>query len=192
VNIGFQMGWVEWLELFGRFLYLSLLSIGGTVTVLPEMHRFLVHEHGWITDQQFANSVTLAQVAPGPNVLFIALFGWNVGVNSGSVAAGVLGMVVTMVGILLPSCTATYLLAGWGHRNRERLQVRAFKQGMAPIVVALMISTSWIMASAHSDAEEHWPLWIMTAVAAFLMWKTKIHLLWMMAAGAALGFYGLI
>ena len=59
--------------LFGHFLLLSLLAVGGAITTAPDMHRYLVAEHGWISDAQFTTSVALAQAAPGPNLLFVAV-----------------------------------------------------------------------------------------------------------------------
>lgn len=64
--------------LFGHFLVLSLLSVGGAITTAPDMHRYLVVDQGWLNDAQFTASVALAQAAPGPNVLFVAILGWNV------------------------------------------------------------------------------------------------------------------
>lgn len=77
------MHWHDWLALFGQYLLLSLLSISGAITTVPDMHRYLVAQHGWLTDAQFSSSVAIAQAAPGPNVLFVALMGWNVGLNAG-------------------------------------------------------------------------------------------------------------
>jgi len=70
--------------------------------------------------------------------------------------------------------------------------VRAFKQGMAPIVIALLIATGWILASAHSDPAQDWPLWLVTVVTALLVWRTRLHLLWLLAAGGLLGWFGLV
>ena len=50
-----------------------------------------------------------------------------------------------MTGMLLPSTTLTYFATRWGHRNRELRVVRAFKQGMAPIVVGLLLATGWVL-----------------------------------------------
>jgi chromate transporter len=184
--------WSDWLNLFTHFLSLSLLSIGGAITTAPDMHRYLVEQQHWLTDTQFNAPIAIAQAAPGPNVLFIALMGWNVGVNAGGVQTGLMAVLIAMIGILLPSTTLTYLAARWGHRNRELRAVRAFKQGMAPIVVALLLATGWIMASAHGNFAADWPLWLLTAAAALIIWRTRIHLLWLLAAGAALGWFGLV
>jgi chromate transporter len=180
----------DWLSLFAHYMILSLLSVGGAVATVPDMHRFLVDEHGWITDPQFSSSIAIAQSAPGPNVLFVALMGWNVGLNAGGLPAALFGVLVTMGGILIPSTTVTYMAARWGHENRELRPVRAFKQGLAPIVIALLTSTGWILATSSGYALRHWPIWLLAIASTVVMWRTRIHLLWLLAAGALLGWIG--
>jgi chromate transporter len=187
-----SLEWHDWLALFVHYLSLSLLSVGGAITTASEMHRYLVDQQRWLTDTQFNASIALAQAAPGPNILFVALLGWNVGMNSGSFATGLLGVLVTMMGIMLPSTTLTYLAARWGHRNRDLRPVRAFKLGMAPIVIALLVATGWILASANSNPAQDWRLWLLTAATALIIWRVKVHLLWLLGAGALLGWFGLV
>jgi chromate transporter len=187
-----DLQWSAWLDLFLHYLALSLLAVGGAITTVPDMHRYLVEQQGWISDPQFSASVSIAQAAPGPNVLFVALMGWNVGINAGGPWTGLFGVLVTMVGIMLPSTMLTYLAARWGHHNRDLRAVRAFKQGMAPIVVALLIATAWLLASAHNDAASDWRLWLLTAVATVVVWRLKIHMLWLLGAGALLGWFGVV
>ncbi|KQX01962.1 chromate transporter [Massilia sp. Root418] len=182
----------DWLSLFGHYLLLSLMSIGGAISTTAEMHRYLVEQHQWLTPAQFNDAVAIAQAAPGPNVLFVALMGWNVGLNAGSWLAAVMGVLVTMTGIMLPSTTLTYLASQWLHRNRERRGVRAFKQGMAPVVVGLLVSTGIILATANAQSASDWPLWALSAAAGLVIWRTRIHLLWLLAAGAALGWFRLV
>ena len=182
--------WQDWGTLFVHYLSLSLLSIGGAITTASDMHRFLVDEQHWLLDEQFNASIAIAQAAPGPNVLFIALMGWNVGLNAGGMLTGLLGVFIAMLGILIPSTTLTYLAAQWGHHNRELRAVRAFKQGMAPIVVALLIATGLILAQANGSDVKNWPLWLLTALTALVVWRTKTHLLWLLAAGALMGWFG--
>jgi chromate transporter len=180
----------DWFSLFFHYLILSLLSIGGAITTAPDMHRFLVDQQHWLSDAQFNASIAIAQAAPGPNVLFVALLGWNVGLNAGGMLTGLLGVFLALAGILIPSTVLTYAAAQWGHRNRDLRAVRAFKQGMAPIVVALLIATGWILASANGSSLKDWPVWLVTAATAAMVWRTRIHLLWLLGAGALLGWYG--
>lgn len=188
----------DWLALLTHFMSLSLLAVGGAITTAPDMHRYLVDERQWLNDGQFTSSIALGQAAPGPNILFVALLGWNVGMNAGGGMGGginawayaLLGVVLAMVGIMLPSTTLTFAAARWGHQNRELRLVRAFKQGMAPIVIALLIATGWILAASHGSSLKNWPLWLVTGVTALLVWRTRLHLLWLLGAGGLLGWLG--
>ncbi|MEJ8858755.1 chromate transporter [Variovorax robiniae] len=196
-----SLQWHDWLGLFAQYMLLSLLSISGAITTVPDMHRYLVSEHGWLSDAQFTSSVAIAQAAPGPNVLFVALMGWNVGINAGGGLAagwhawplGLFGLMVTMLGIMLPSTTLTYLATRWGHRNREKRGVRAFKQGMAPIVIGLLIATGWVLVNSnHAVDTPTWHVWLIGGIATFIVWRTRVHLLWLLGAGALLGAFGFV
>lgn len=190
----------NWVDLFTHFASLSLLAVGGAITTAPDMHRYLVLQNGWLSEAQFTSSIAISQAAPGPNVLFVAVLGWNVGLNAGggpsagwlAWALALFGVLVTMVAILLPSSVLTYTATRWAHQNRELRAVRAFKTGMAPIVIALLIATGWLLTGSHEHPARDWPLWLLTAVTTVLVWRTKMHLLWMISAGGLLGALGLV
>jgi chromate transporter len=169
---------VDWAALFGHFLLLSLLSIGGAITVVPDMHRLLVSQMGLLTDAQFNASVAIAQASPGPNVLFVAVMGYQ--------AAGLLGAGATLTAIMLPSTTLALAAARWGHARRDRRAVQAFKAGMAPLVIALMLATGWIL-SAETPGWRHL---VITVAAAVLIWRTRVHVLVLVAGGALAGVLG--
>ena len=193
-----QLSVGDWLALFNHFLSLSLLAVGGAIILAPDIHRFLVDENQWLTEQQFSSSIALAQSAPGPNVLFVGLMGWNVGLNAGaglgggwiSVVLSALGMLISLLGIMLPSSILTYTTTRWAHKHRDNRGVRAFKLGMAPVVIALLVSTGWLLTASHNEPMRDWPLWVLTLVAMGLVWRTRIHLLWLIGAGALLGALG--
>ncbi len=193
-----QLSVGNWLALFNHFLSLSLLAVGGAIILAPDIHRFLVDENQWLTEQQFSSSIALAQSAPGPNVLFVGLMGWNVGLNAGaglgggwiSVALSALGMLISLLGIMLPSSILTYTTTRWAHKHRDNRGVRAFKLGMAPVVIALLVSTGWLLTASNNEPMRDWPLWVLTLVAMGLVWRTRIHLLWLIGAGALLGALG--
>ncbi|MDD0809759.1 chromate transporter [Curvibacter sp. RS43] len=192
---------LDWLHLMLHYMSLSLLAVGGAITLVPDMHRYLVLQQRWLTEAQFNASIAIAQAAPGPNVLFIGLMGWNVGLNAAGASGadsvsghaallGLLGMGLTLLGMLLPSTVLTWLATRWAARNRERRSVRAFKQGMAPLVVGLLLATAWTLGSASGSPTRDGALWALSAVAAVVVWRTRIHLLWLLAAGAVLGALG--
>ncbi len=167
-----------WWTLFSHFLALSLMSIGGAITLVPDMHRRLVQQDALLNHEQFTSAVALAQAAPGPNVLFVALMGWYGG--------GVVGAVVSMVGIMLPSATLTLLVARWVSTRQHNVYVQAFQGGMTPVTVGLLLATGWLLTPAMTDL----PGLALAAVVAALVWRTKVSLIWLVLAGAVLGALG--
>ena len=195
MTLSLQLNFSDWLAFFQHFLSLSLLAVGGAIITAPDMHRFLVDENQWLTEQQFSSSIALAQAAPGPNVLFVGLMGWNVGLNAGaglgggwiSVGLSAMGLVLSLLGIMLPSSILTYTTTRWAHRHRDNRAVKAFKLGMAPVVIALLVSTGWLLTASHNQVERDWPLWLLTLASVVLVWRTRIHLMWLIGGGAVIG-----
>lgn len=166
----------DWAALFGQFLLMSLLSIGGAIGTVPELHRFLVLDHHWLNEAQFAASVAIAQSSPGPNLLFVAVMGWTLG--------GLAGTVVSMAGMLIPSTTLTFAVARWGARHRDTRGVRAFVNGLAPLTVGLVLTAGWVLTAPVRHAPA---LMAVAAATAVVTWRTRLSPLWLIAAGAAIG-----
>ncbi|MEN9294646.1 MAG: hypothetical protein RIS03_340 [Pseudomonadota bacterium] len=193
ISLGFSLWW----DVFLTFIGMSLLAIGGAITVIPDMHRHLVLQQAWMTDSQFTASIAIAQSAPGPNILVVGMMGWHIGINATQglwqqYAWGTVGFCVAMLGVMLPSSVLTYGAARWVQKHRDTLSVISFKQGLAPIVVSSILATSWIITVAHDDWSRDWTIWLSTGLTVLLIWKTNIHILWLLGAGAVLGAVGLI
>jgi chromate transporter len=187
----------DWLSLFLNMASFSLMAVGGVITLAPEMQRFLVLEKNWINDLQFNASIAIAQSAPGPNLLFVALFGWHVGINSApelylQSLLGLVGALISLTGLLIPSTTLTFVMARWAQKNKDLRLVRAFKQGMTPIVISLLLSTCWLLASPQRNIQLDWPTLFLAGIISIITLKTKIHILWMLALGAIFGACGLV
>lgn len=170
---------------FAHFLMLSMLSIGGAISVAPEMHRYLVAEQGWLGDADFVSAVALAQAAPGPNVLFVPVLGYMV---DGLVGAG-----VALLGILLPSTALSLAVSRWGGRRRDTLLVRGFTAGLAPVTVGLVFAVSWVLASPFLRSPDHRVgAGALIAGTAMLIMRWKLMPIWLVLAGAVAGALGWI
>jgi chromate transporter len=189
-ELSILMIWSDWVELLSHYALISMLSFGGITTATPELQRFLVDQHHWMTNAQFSAYFAIARASPGPNVLFVGLTGWGIGMNSGGLPSALMGLGIALVGILTPSTTITYLATTWAHRNRAHRIIRAFKLGMAPIVIALMMATGWVLAVGSAPVLQSWPTWLLVGSMAFTAHRCKIHLLWLLAMGALLGAVG--
>src|SRR5579864_8192639 len=81
-------------EIATRFAALSLVAIGGINAILPEIHRVVVDVEGWMTSGEFADLFALAQLAPGPNAMVVALVGWKVAGVAGALAPIAIGLIL--------------------------------------------------------------------------------------------------
>jgi chromate transporter len=174
-------GAADWLGLFLHFFVLSLLAVGGAIATASDMHRYVVTERQWISDAQFTDSIALAQAAPGPNLLFVAVIGFNV--------AGLAGAAVTMVGILMPSTALAIAVGRYGQRRAGNRGVRAFTAGMAPLTIGLVLATGWLLTEPTRNQPAALVLLVLTVLAT---WRTKLSPMWLIAAGAVVGALGWI
>jgi chromate transporter len=178
-HIPAALPWADWLALFTHFAMLSLLAVGGALTTAPDMQRYVVGERHWISEVQFSTSVALAQAAPGPNVLFVAVLGYNIGGPAGAVA--------TLAGTLLPSSLLTLHAQRWTEAHRRKRGLQAFHAAMAPITIGLLLATAWIL---FEPAARGWASGLLAAGAAWLALRTKLSPLWPIGTGALAGALG--
>jgi chromate transporter len=168
------------LSLFLHFGMLSLLAIGGAITTAPDMQRYVVVDQGWLSDAMFTASIAIAQAAPGPNVLFVAVIGWNI--------AGLAGVAATLAGSLLPSTTLALSATRWGEQRRASRGVRAFTAGLAPLTLGLLLATGWILTE---PVRMHVGAMLLVPFTVLVMLKTKLSPIWPVAIGAVAGAIGL-
>jgi chromate transporter len=160
---------------------LSLLAIGGVNTIIPELHRFVVLDHSWMTNEQFTALFALAQAAPGPNVIFVTLIGWQV--------AGLAGACAATVAICGPATViayvATRLSTQWQHLRWFTL----LRSGLVPLTTGLMIASAWLLTAASAQSILGY---VVTAATAVVMLTTRINPLWLLALAGGAGAAGLL
>ena len=149
-------------ELAVQFALLSLMAFGGIIAVIPEMHKAVVDSHHWMSSPTFVTLFALAQAAPGPNVIVVALIGWNV--------AGGLGALVSMLAVSTPPFLITYTAARYVDRVRGRDWYRLAERGIAPVTVGLVLSSGLLLGGVAAVDWQAIGITALTA-AAVLRWK---------------------
>ncbi len=164
-----------------HFALLSLMAIGGVSSILPDMQRYVVEANHWLSDKQFADAYALGQAAPGPNMMFVTLVGWQL--------AGLAGAVVATLAIICPPILLTLGVTRLNAHNPDAPLGRAIRGGLGPIAIGLTLSSGWILA--HS-ADHDWRSTLLTLLTIALMLRTKLNPVWLIAAGAVAGIVGVV
>ena len=164
------------LELALYFGLLSLISVGGMPSVMPEMQRMVVEVKGWLTPGEFIQAFAVGQAAPGPNILIASLIGWKV--------AGIPGALVALLAICGPAAVIAWWVAELWERFKDSPWRRAIQRAIAPIVVALILSSGFIIAT---PAAPDWRLWLIAGASAAALLALNLNPLWLLAGGGVLG-----
>jgi chromate transporter len=165
-----------------HFALLSLISFGGVPSVLADLREFVVATNGWLSDRDFANYFAIVQAIPGPNmILMMSFIGWKVG--------GLPLAVASAAATFGPSCALCYASFRLWDRFRDVPWQRTVRRGLAPVTIGLVIAGGYAAARAGSAG---WASLALTAAAGALMLATRLNPLWLLAAGAVLGGFGLL
>ena len=167
--------------LFLHFLLLWFVAVGGPTAILPDIHRYVVEVQHLLTSAQFAEIYTLAQVAPGPNVMYVTLMGWYL--------AGWRGAAVTTIPLLIPATTLTLFVGHLNERYPNAPLGRAIRRGVTPITIGLMFSGATILARA---VNHDWRGYALTLLTAAVVLRKTLNPLWLLGAGALAGILGLV
>lgn len=168
-------------DLFLEFTLLAFVAFGGATALLPEMHRVVVENHHWLDDTTFTHLYAIAQAAPGPNVLVVTLIGWKV--------AGLAGALAATLAMCLPMSVVIYLLYDRWESFAGKPWQRAIQIGVAPLAVGLIFSGAALIAQS---AGLGWAAWALVVLTVLINLRTKLHPLWLIALGAALGLLELV
>src|SRR5215470_6152101 len=99
-------------EAFWTWLRVAGLSFGGPAGQIAVMHRILVEEKRWVSEERFLHALNYCMLLPGPEAQQLATYiGWLMHRTLGGIIAGGLFIVPGIIAIMALS----YIYAGWGN-----------------------------------------------------------------------------
>jgi chromate transporter len=145
------------------------------------MHRIAVDVQHWMNDRQFADIFAISQLSPGPNVLIVTLIGYHV--------AGIAGALAATVAMCGPTAVLAYYVSRLLARSSHSRWPAIIQAALVPLSIGLMGASGLILAVA---SDRSWVAGLITASAAALAFATRLNPLWMLLAGGAFGFAGVV
>ena len=121
------------------FGMLSLLAVGGGTAVLHEMQEVLQNRYQ-IDAQTFVHVYSVGQLAPGPNMTMVLIFGFQI--------AGILGSALVGLSFFLPSSFLCFWIGRVWAKIGDTPWRRAVQSALEPISIGLMCSGVYAVAKA--------------------------------------------
>lgn len=183
-------------ELFCIFFYVGLFTIGGGLVAITLMQQTIV-ERGYISPELFYNMVAISESTPGP-------IGMNMATYIGYEFYGITGAIITTIGQALPSIVVilliAFLLSG---KFGEKPLVKSIFKTLRPATCGLILVAAadvFVLALLNVPKDFssiltpngllnlfRWDSIAAYAVATVLLFKTKIHPVAIVIAGAVFG-----
>ena len=139
------------------WLRLGLVSFGGPAGQLSLLHRELVEERRWLSEQRYLHALNYCMLLPGPEATQLATYlGWLMHGNRGGLIAGGLFLLPSVLVLL----TLSSVYALWG----ELPLLSSIFWALKPAVIAIVLQACWRLGRRTL----HTPFLTAIAVAAFL------------------------
>lgn len=179
------------------FFYVGLITIGGGQVGITVMQQVLVDQFHLLDDAFFFNMVAISESTPGP-------IGINIATYIGTELYGVWGGFFSTLGEVLPSLICIVLIAKFFGSFAEKKGVKAAFSTLRPavsgvvavaavriVILALFIVREGLLLSSPSTWNENLQIYGVSAIfyllCLLLLFRTKIHPVFLVAAGAIFG-----
>lgn len=161
-------------------LWLGLVSFGGGLAIVPEMHRQFVESTGWVTSGEFADGYALAQLSPGPNMLCVVFYGYK--------AAGLVAALLAPIAIVTPGVTLSAICGRAWASLANNVWLMRLRRGLVPVGLGLMAGGVFIVGRTTVTSL---PLLLVGAIVTLAVNRRWVHpaiaVVVAGAAGAVLG-----
>ena len=164
-----------YLELFLSFLKIGFTCFGGA-TMVPLVNSEMV-SHGWMTLSEVGDIVAIAEMTPGP-------LGTNCATFAGMRVGGVLGAIIAVLGVLMPTFTIGIAAGFFLQRFKNSRCLESALTGIRPASIGMVISVIISMGIQNYVA---WQPVVIGVIAFIMLWKFKLSVPWIVIVSAILG-----
>jgi chromate transporter len=172
---------VSFAEAFRFWLKLGFISFGGPAGQIAVMHRELVDEKRWISEQRFLHALNYCMVLPGPEATQLAIYvGWLLHRTWGGVVAGTL-FVLPSLFILV---ALSWIYVAYGHVT----WIAGMFYGIKPAVSAIVLQAVWRIGSRTLKDPAKTPLlWAIALLSFVAIAIVHIGFPWVIGSVAIIG-----
>jgi chromate transporter len=161
-------------QLVAYMLKLGSIGFGGPVALVGYMHRDLVEKRGWISEAEYKEGLTLAQIMPGPLAAQLAIY-------LGYVHYGVFGATAVGVAFVLPSFIMV-LAIGWAYVVYGGLTwMQAVFYGVGAAVIGIILHSAYKLTNKTIGRDPLlWAIYLVSA-AVTIVTESEVAALFLIA-----------
>ena len=159
-------------ELVAYFLKLGTIGFGGPVALVGYMHKDLVENRQWISEEEYKQGLALAQLMPGPLAAQLAIY-------LGFVHHRIVGATLVGIAFVFPSFVMVVLLGMLYKLYGGLSWMQAVFYGVGAAVIGIIAISSYKLTTKSigkftlASFQQHWMLWLFYIAAAVVTYITQ-------------------
>jgi chromate transporter len=162
--------------LFYSFLKVGAFTFGGGYVMVPLLEAEYVHKFQWLTHREFADSVAMGQITPGPIIITATFIGYKV--------AGLAGACLATLAVFFPSYLITAVVSFYYQHFKANRTLQSFLRGVSPCVVGMLMAA--IYSLGRVSLQSGWGVFIVL-VTLLLAFRTNINSIWILFVAGFIG-----
>jgi chromate transporter len=119
------------------FVKASAFTFGSGLAIVPFLHQGLVHDHHWLSEQQFVDAVAMGLISPGPVVIMATFAGYLVG--------GIAGALLATVAVFLPVYLFVIIPGPLLRRHGEHRRLQGFIKGATAAAAGAIAGAAFVI-----------------------------------------------
>jgi chromate transporter len=168
-------------KLIATFFKIGLVFFGGGFVLVPVLHNRLVTQLGWLKPQEFLDGVAISNLTPGPIAVLATFAGFHM--------AGAIGALAATAALFAPGMVLMLVISRQYGRIRDDHRAQRFLAGVNPAVAGLILSAALVLGRS---ALVSWHGYALFALSFYLLAGLRWHPAFILAVGAAAGYFGLL
>ena len=162
------------------FANISLTLFGGGYVFIPYLDKIIVEQLGWLTQREFIDSIAMGQITPGPILITATFIGYKMN--------GLLGAFLATLSIFLPSSVVIIFFSRVYYFIKKNSTVKLIINGFKIGIIGLICYSGYVIMFKQQDDINLYSI-IACILTFVLLYKTKIHPIFLIIAAGLIGFF---
>lgn len=155
-------------DLFAAFFRVGILGFGGGPSAIPLFHLEAVKKYGWMTEDEFSDTLALANTMPGPIATKMAGYiGYRIG--------GIVGSLVALIAVVIPTVLMMIILLSALQQFKGVEWVNSMSSAVVPVVAVMLAVLTWDFVKKSGQTLGWLRAVLLIGLAALLMEVLHVH-----------------
>ncbi|ALJ04762.1 hypothetical protein APS56_06325 [Pseudalgibacter alginicilyticus] len=128
-------------KLMLTFSSMSVTLFGGGYVVIPAMQEIIVDGFHWLTNKEFADSIAMGQITPGPIFISATFIGYKIG--------GLWGAITATLAIFIPPAFIMIIFSEFLNKIKNSKNIKAAFKGVRPAVIGMVVAASYTITKSY-------------------------------------------